>query len=451
MKPIKYIALMALVMSSFVYSGNVVAQPGVSVPVESFYNELAPYGQWIQYPGYGNVWVPNAGPDFQPYASAGHWVVTEYGNTWVSDYAWGWAPFHYGRWIFDQAYGGWIWIPGSDWGPAWVSWRSGGGYYGWAPLAPGWDINVNVNIPAPYWIFVPQIYITSPNLYSYYVPRPQIVNIYQRTTIFNNVYRSNNRAYVYGPPRGDIERITRRSVPVYRIDPMDRPGRSVVGNGSVGFYRPGGGFDNRRDYGRNDRFDNPGRPNYNGNMPSNRGYYGGPGNTPNRDYNNGNNTPNRDYNGNGAPNRDYNNTPNRDYNNATPSRPYDGGSNVPNRGNYGGNAPAGRNGSYGTTPAPNNPQSQSNRFESNRGSYSPGGVQQGNASPGGMQQPNRSFERVQPQMNPQSQPGGRSGGEMHQMQMPQGGGRGMQSPQPAQSQPQQRPGGGGGEHQRGPR
>ncbi|QDK81170.1 hypothetical protein EXU85_22185 [Spirosoma sp. KCTC 42546] len=456
---LKYIALIALVMSGFVYSGKVAAQPGVSVPVESFYNELAPYGQWIQHPGYGNVWLPNAGPDFQPYASAGHWVVTEYGNTWVSDYPWGWAPFHYGRWIFDQAFGGWLWIPGSDWGPAWVSWRSGGGYYGWAPLAPGWDINVNINIPAFYWTFVPQIYITSPNLYSYYVPRPQVVNIYQNTIIFNNIYRSNNRAYVYGPPRGDIERITRRSVPIYRIDHMDRPGRSVIGNGSVGFYRPGGGYDNRRDYGRNDRFDNSPRPNYGGNMPSNRGYYNGPGNAPNRDYTNGNNTPNRDYNGNGAPNRggyngnNSNGTPNRDYNNnATPNRPNDGGATMPNRGSYGGNAPVDRGGSYGTTPVPGNPQPQSNRFESNRGSYAPGGVQQGNASPGGMQQPNRSFERVdrQPQMSPQPMPGGRSGGEIHQI--PQGGGRSMQPQQP-QIQPQQPSGGStGGEHRgRGPR
>lgn len=441
---VKYIALIALVMSGFVYSGKVAAQPGVSVPVESFYNELAPYGQWIQHPGYGNVWLPNVGPDFHPYASGGNWVMTEYGNTWVSDYAWGWAPFHYGRWIFDQAYGGWLWIPGSDWAPAWVSWRSGGGYYGWAPLGPGMNINININIPAPYWTFVPQIYFASPGWYSYCVPRPNVFTIYQNTTYINNYYRSNNRAYAYGPPRGDIERITRRNVPVYRIDHMDRPGRSVVGNGSVGFYRPGGGYDNRRDYGRNDRFDNSPRPNYGGSMPSNRGYYNGPGNVPNRDYTNGTNTPNREYNGNNAPGRDYNS-------NAAPNRPNDGVTNVPNRGNYGGNTPTDRGGNYGTTPVPGNPQPQSNRFESNRGSYSPGVAQPGNATPGGIQQPNRSFERAdrQPQLSPQSMPGARSGGEIHQM--PQSGGRGMQPQQPAQGQ---QPGGGfnGGEHRgRGPR
>ncbi len=65
----------------------------------------------------------------------GYWALTDYGNTWVSDYPWGWAAFHYGRWHFDKYYG-WEWIPGHVWGPAWVSWRHGGGYYGWASPYP---------------------------------------------------------------------------------------------------------------------------------------------------------------------------------------------------------------------------------------------------------------------------------------------------------------------------
>jgi hypothetical protein len=74
-----------------------------------------------------------------------------------------------------------------------------------------------------------------------------------------------------------------------RIDNMDRPGRSVVGNGSVGFYRPDHSPNYRQDYGRNDRFNNAPRPDYNGNNAPGRGSY------------NGDNSPNRDYNGNNAP------------------------------------------------------------------------------------------------------------------------------------------------------
>ncbi len=103
-----------------------------------FGSALAPYGTWIDDPSYGRVWVPASnvvGADFAPYYSRGHWVLTEYGWTWVSDYAWGWAPFHYGRWI-SLASRGWGWVPGTVWGPAWVGWRYGGGYAGWAPLPP---------------------------------------------------------------------------------------------------------------------------------------------------------------------------------------------------------------------------------------------------------------------------------------------------------------------------
>jgi hypothetical protein len=62
-------------------------------------------------------------------------VLTEFGWTWVSDYSWGWAPFHYGRWIVIVGHG-WCWVPGTIWGPAWVAWRAGDGFVGWAPLPP---------------------------------------------------------------------------------------------------------------------------------------------------------------------------------------------------------------------------------------------------------------------------------------------------------------------------
>jgi hypothetical protein len=241
-----------------------------------FYGQLSPYGQWVNTPEYGRVWMPNVGPDFQPYASNGRWVWTEWGNTWVSDYAWGWAPFHYGRWFRDP-YRGWAWVPGREWAPAWVSWRQGGGYYGWAPLGPGINVNINVNIPANHWTFVPQAYISSPRLYSYCVPRPQVVNIYQQTTIINNVYTNRGRgwgngrgSWAAGPRREEIERVTRQQVPVYRIENNGRPGRDEIRGNSVGIYRP----DASRDY-------NAGR----GNNGTGRGNQGGVYNQP---FENGN-------------------------------------------------------------------------------------------------------------------------------------------------------------------
>ncbi len=104
-----------------------------------FHGALDPYGTWVDDGTYGTVWVPGAtavGADFTPYSTAGHWV---YGDDWVwaSDYPWGWAPFHYGRWVLIEGRG-WSWIPGRVYRGAWVGWSvdDGYGYVGWAPLGP---------------------------------------------------------------------------------------------------------------------------------------------------------------------------------------------------------------------------------------------------------------------------------------------------------------------------
>ena len=102
------------------------------ISYNDFFQNLAPYGQWIEDPKMGYVWSPEVEGNFRPYYTNGHWAMTDYGNTWVSDYAWGWACFHYGRWTFDSYYG-WLWVPGSDWGPAWVAWRKGEGFWWIAP------------------------------------------------------------------------------------------------------------------------------------------------------------------------------------------------------------------------------------------------------------------------------------------------------------------------------
>jgi hypothetical protein len=217
------------------------------VSTETFEEELAPYGDWINTPEYGRVWIPTVDKKFQPYATNGHWVITSYGNTWVSDYPWGWAAFHYGRWYHDSRLG-WAWVPGRVWGPSWVTWRSGNGYYGWAPLGP--SVSININLPLFSWIFVRQEYITSPTIHNYYVYYgSQTTNIYQNTTIIRNNYRVSNRTYVYGPRQQEIATVTNRPVTVYRLDRQSRAGRSVVNNGSVSIYRPASS--RRRDSGVN--------------------------------------------------------------------------------------------------------------------------------------------------------------------------------------------------------
>ena len=211
--------------------------PPPVISFQVFYDELLPHGDWIRDPVHGYVWVPYAEPNFQPYATNGYWVMSTYGNTWVSNYEWGWAPFHYGRWYFDD-YLGWAWVPGYEWGPAWVNWRTNAGYYGWAPLGPGISIHVAVNIPSHHWVFVPKRRFVSRNIYNYYVPRRNVVKIYNQTTVINNTYVYNNRTYITGPARREIERDTRRSIPVYQVSDSQRPGRASVNRNSLMVYKP---------------------------------------------------------------------------------------------------------------------------------------------------------------------------------------------------------------------
>ena len=99
-------------------------------------------GTWIQSSDYGYVWQPQVNdPDWAPYTD-GHWVYTDDGWTWASDESFGWATYHYGRWVNIDGTG-WVWVPGYTWAPAWVSWRYGDGYCGWAPLPPDSFVGVD--------------------------------------------------------------------------------------------------------------------------------------------------------------------------------------------------------------------------------------------------------------------------------------------------------------------
>ena len=112
------------------------------------YEELDNHGEWIPDANYGNVWVPRVVPaGWAPYRN-GQWRwVRPWGWTWVDQAPWGYAPFHYGRWVTigDR----WCWWPGGYyarpiWAPALVGFVGGshisvgfgGPVVGWYPLAP---------------------------------------------------------------------------------------------------------------------------------------------------------------------------------------------------------------------------------------------------------------------------------------------------------------------------
>ncbi|WP_214073722.1 DUF6600 domain-containing protein [Mucilaginibacter sp. dw_454] len=206
---------------------------------QDFYDALSPYGTWVNDATYGNVWLPDVEEGFMPYQTNGYWAMTEYGNTWVSNYEWGWAPFHYGTWRFDDYYG-WEWIPGYDWSPAWVVWRSGNGYYGWAPISPDADLSASIGGAGydDYWTFAPAAYMYSPSLYGYYLPRERVRTVYRNSTVINNTFVYNGRSYTGGPHASDIARYTHQRPTVYRLADASRPGSITVGANVVNIFRP---------------------------------------------------------------------------------------------------------------------------------------------------------------------------------------------------------------------
>ena len=102
-----------------------------------FYESLRPHGKWVEVDGYGYAFRPGLAnrPNWRPYVD-GRWTWTDQGWAWDSNEPFGWACYHYGRWVQVSRHG-WLWVPGREWAPAWVSWRYGDDCVGWAPLPPG--------------------------------------------------------------------------------------------------------------------------------------------------------------------------------------------------------------------------------------------------------------------------------------------------------------------------
>src|SRR5580693_1957902 len=162
--------------------------------VEPIYDpdDLDDYGDWRDDPSYGHVWFPNqVAVGWAPY-HAGHWAwISPWGWTWVDDSSWGYAPFHYGRWV--SVGGRWGWVAGpvtvqAVYAPALVVFIGGGpggigGNVGWFPLGPR-----EVYVPSYH---VSQAYVTRVNISSTTVNVTQVTNVYNTTIIKNSTTITN--------------------------------------------------------------------------------------------------------------------------------------------------------------------------------------------------------------------------------------------------------------------
>jgi hypothetical protein len=248
------------------------------------YEDLDDYGGWRPVPEYGTVWFPHTSiVGWAPY-HYGHWIwVSPWGWTWVDDAPWGFAPFHYGRWV--TVGGVWGWVPCAPrvvvgiayvrpvYAPALVAWvggphfavgigvGGGGGFaagvnVGWFPLGPR------------------EVYVPSYRVSRAYVTRVNVSNTRVETTVVNNYYNTTvvnktvvNVRYVNQGVRGAVtattpqaftsaQSVSRNAV---RVDdremasaqvavngPSIAPGRqAVLGSGATARMKPPAVLQNR--------------------------------------------------------------------------------------------------------------------------------------------------------------------------------------------------------------
>ncbi len=210
--------------------------------VNGFYDALSPYGRWYPHTVYGQVWVPSRSyvqTGWRPYTH-GHWEYSEWGWTWVSYHPFGWATSHYGRWYYDSSLG-WVWVPGTRWSPAWVTWRTGGGYVGWAPMPPGSYYGGTYAVYETSWVFVSSSAMGTTTISTVIVRNGGTYQQCMRRTRWNRTTVTVHGDPIYrGPDPRDVEQAgaTIRHRPIRDIDddhPTSRPPRGVtIAGGSRG-------------------------------------------------------------------------------------------------------------------------------------------------------------------------------------------------------------------------
>lgn len=236
--------------------------PTTDPNVQYFYSSLEPYGSWVDVPDYGICWQPTVAvvdSTWMPYTHRGNWIYSDCGWYWRSDYSWGWAPFHYGRWA-NYPHRGWLWVPDTTWGPAWVTWRYSDTHCGWAPLPPGarFDgagfrfrsgrvgIGFDFGLGIDCYTFVPTSRFCDPNPWRHRLVGPQVVNVFNHTTIINRYVQGPNRLVINegidrqkiaAVSRSEIRKVTIREAPLkstrpVRFDKLEKNGSELV------VYRP---------------------------------------------------------------------------------------------------------------------------------------------------------------------------------------------------------------------
>jgi hypothetical protein len=136
--------------------------------------------------------------------------------------------------MYDDLYG-WLWTPGYEWSPAWVTWGYVDDYYAWAPLMPEVNVTVRFNLWKPhnfYWNVCPRKNIYDRDLHQKIERPDRIRDFDNRVGIINNfnTTRTHQEFYSKGPDVADVEKSSNRKIEVVtlrtvrKVNPVSGPG-----------------------------------------------------------------------------------------------------------------------------------------------------------------------------------------------------------------------------------
>lgn len=134
--------------------GATTAMAGTNAPFTYGMADMADYGAWNYFPGFGYGWQPwGTMAGWAPFMDGNWMFYPTLGWTWVSAEPWGWVPYHFGGWEYSPVFG-WMWFPGDYgwWTAAPVQWYGVGKHVAWAPRG--------VNAPHPGSVRTPVIVST---------------------------------------------------------------------------------------------------------------------------------------------------------------------------------------------------------------------------------------------------------------------------------------------------
>jgi hypothetical protein len=197
-----------------------------------FYDALIDYGDWVLIEPYGFVFRPRVDfATFRPYED-GFWAPSDpWGWVWISAEPFGWATYHYGSWTWDR-FQGWVWLPGLDWAPAWVSWEIAGSFAGWAPVTPG------SGGPGNGYLYAPLERMGSTDLSAHMVTRAQLGDAAASAEPVAAVVEQDGVQFNPGPPFTLVERARGGSLPRVKIEQPASLARPAEPRGAPGDGAP---------------------------------------------------------------------------------------------------------------------------------------------------------------------------------------------------------------------